>query len=1002
MRKTGILARMMRAVTLMRSTSCLVVAALLMMIVHPGLVRAQEMPRARIAEEEPRPRPSNIEASVSEKLGRTLAEVARLEKALATEPDTGRQAARVDALRKRLESLDREVNAGFDVVNAMLKKDGLPKVIQERQEETRQQYRERMKALFEGLSAAERSGSPEQRAQMLKSLSALAEQPAEERPHQRLDPNNLPVNRPAGKVRKPAETPEEFQSRFRDLKVDVKASRQPMARAAAAVAPQPADLQPTEDVQITPEVQALASELGNSPLTIYNWVRDNVELVPTYGSIKGSRMTLLTKRGNAFDIATLLIALLRASNVPARYVLGTVQVPADKLANWLGGTENPAVTQQLLGQGGIPNVGLLQNGQTSHIRVEHVWVEAWVDYVPGRGAKPGPGDTWVPLDASLKAHDLSPDSGLLAGIPFDMTDFTNALLQNAQVDPLLGRVNGIDVNIAYDSVEDWQQDLQEYAAANSVPSTEDALLGKTAIVPSGAKVLPASLPYQVLVRASAVSTLPASLRLGVKLTGYASNLDRAFGSPSFTYHVSLPALGNGRLGLTFPPATVADAQVIETARNNNASSLPVYLINVKPSITLDGATVAGGAAVRMGSAYFVDVLLEDPAGSATVPYQVIAGDEAVIGLNGDGVHSAAVQDRFNRVPSDTAVENMQQVALHYWAECDALDALAAKGLKVHALRRFSVGLFSTPLNVAHLFGTPRSGIYQSRIMDVKRSFVGVAGLTDDLTRAFVRSSGRSGSFLEGSVFDQLFDQPRGRGVSAMQLLFDASLGGIALYEVTSSNVAAVLPLLQVPAAVKVDISTAVSQGKVVIVSESEIQHDNYRGVGYIVEDPETGAAAYLISGGLAGGALIQCLLELVPVFVIILAIVLLAVLLWWLWPFIAAGLAGLAAGAGAGAPVTASVVLAIVALFVTTGSAQASTGGGGGGGGAGPCTCPPCPANPPCEVDVSHTHWPCIDPADHWHFRVYNQVPYPDCRCFLSGRQFGGCIPPPLPVPCPP
>ena len=273
---------------------------------------------------------------------------------------------------------------------------------------------------------------------------------------------------------------------------------------------------------------------------------------------------------------------------------------------------------------------------------------------------------------------------------------------------------------------------------------------------------------------------------------------------------------------------------------------------------------------------------------------------------------------------------------------------------------------------------------------------GVAGRTADLTRAFVRASGRAGSFLEGSVFDQIFNRPQGRGISAMQLLFDASLGGIPLYHVTSSNADAVLPLLAVSSAIKSDISTAVAQGKTVIVPGSEIQHDNYRGVGYIVEDPETGAAAYLISGGLAGGGLFDCLPDLVPILVIILAIILIALLLWWLWPVIAGGLA---VGGTAGAPALAAAVLAVVALFVTAGPAYASSGGGG----TGPCTCPPCPANPACEVDVvppSRPHWPC--PADHWHYQIYNQVPYPDCRCFLSSRLFGGCIPPPLPVPCPP
>jgi len=991
MRKTGILVQMAHALTFMRSTSCVVVMALLVLIVQPGPVQAQEaplsqeMPRARIVEDTSRPRPANVEAGVSERLRAAVQELAQL--AFSAEPDVALSSGRLDTLHERLKGLDREVNAGFDAVAALLGKDGL---LQERHEEAGRQYREHMAGLFEGLSAAKRSRKPEAQRRALEALAALAKPFPEDRPHRRLDPRRLPVDRVKGTARKPGETPQDFQVLFKDLKVDVRA-RGPVP--AAFVAPQPADLQPTEDVQITPEIQALAAELGNSPLAIYNWVHDNIEFVPTYGSIQGSRMTLLTRRGNAFDTASLLLAVLRDANVPARYVFGTMQMPVAKVSNWLGGTESPAVSQQLLGQGGVPNVGLLRNGELTHIRVEHVWVEAWVDYIPGRGVRPGPGDTWVPMDASFKAHDLAPDAGLLAAVPFDMTGVTAALLEGAQVDPALGRVTGMDANIGFDALEQWQQDLQQYAQANGVPSTQDALLGRTAIVPSRARVLPASLPYEVVVRASVVPVLPASLRLGVTLTGYASSLDRAFGSPSFTYHVSLPALGNKRLGLTFPPATSADAQIIETARANNASSLPVYLINVTPSVTLDGATVASGAAVDMGSAHFLDVRLEEPDGSVTVPYQVVAGDESVIGLNGDGIAAASVQDRFSRVPADTAAENMQQVALHYWSQCDALDALAAKGLKVHAVRRLSVGLFSTPLNVAYLFGTPRSGIYQSRIMDVQRSVVGVAGRTPDLTRAFVRSSGRSGSFLEGSVFDQIFNRPLGRGISAMQLLFDASLGGIPLYNVTSSNAAAVLPLLRVSSAIKADISTAVAQGKVVIVPESEIQHDNYRGVGYIVEDPETGAAAYLISGGLAGGGLFDCLPDLVPILVFILAIIAIAALLWWLWPVIVGG--GVVVGGTAGAPALAAAILAFIGLFVTAGPAYASSGGG-----TGPCTCPPCPPNPPCEVDTTHTHWPC--PGAHWHYRVYNQRPYPDCQCFLSGRLFGGCIPPPLPVPCPP
>ena len=46
------------------------------------------------------------------------------------------------------------------------------------------------------------------------------------------------------------------------------------------------------------------------------------------------------RQGNAFDIASLQIALLRASDIPARYVHGTIEVEAGAFRSWAGGFED--------------------------------------------------------------------------------------------------------------------------------------------------------------------------------------------------------------------------------------------------------------------------------------------------------------------------------------------------------------------------------------------------------------------------------------------------------------------------------------------------------------------------------------------------------------------------------------------------------------------------------------------------------------------------------------
>ena len=62
---------------------------------------------------------------------------------------------------------------------------------------------------------------------------------------------------------------------------------------------------------------------------------------------------------NAFDTASLLIALLRAAEIPARYRYGTVRIPESQARNWLVNLRSPRAALNLLAQGGIPTFGFL-------------------------------------------------------------------------------------------------------------------------------------------------------------------------------------------------------------------------------------------------------------------------------------------------------------------------------------------------------------------------------------------------------------------------------------------------------------------------------------------------------------------------------------------------------------------------------------------------------------------------------------------------------------------
>ena len=693
-------------------------------------------------------------------------------------------AAAAAAALERFDAAHAEVLTEFTATERALRRAGLSPEVLARHTAVVAGYRQQAAAVRDDLEAA--------CAGDLSTLASAAEALAtstEERDHRAYDPARLPYAVVQPSWREPGQPLDAPAA-------EAKASTGPAVRSAAELEapsfvqaksqtpPSPDDLAETPDVQITSEIRDLAASLGHKPLRIYDWVRNNVEFYPTWGSVQGSQRTLEMGRGNAADIASLLIALLRAAGVPARYTTGTVEIPADQAQNWLGGAETPQVAQQILGQGGVANVGLLDaSGVLTAIRIEHVWAQAWIDNVPSRGAVNREGDTWLPLDAAFKQHAFTPASDVFTAVPFDTVfDPSNPPFS---VDESLGKVTDIDLDQLDAAFEQWVQDADDYIIDNGVEQSFESILGGQQIVSVTSTVFAGALPYRVVERAAPVSELPSELRHAVRLRGFNTEFDRILGSATFDVQLSLPELDAHRLNLRFPPATQADADVLDAARQNGATSLPVYLIDVVPVVELDGVEIARGSALGMGGDFFLDVALIEPGRSETIPYQVIAGDEIIVGITGNGINQGVVEKRFDGFPVEDAPEYLHQVQLHYWAETDYLGEVAASRRGVHTLRLPSVGLFSSNLSVSYLFGAPRTAVYAGRSMDVQRSLVGAAGADPDQVVGWVKQSGLQGSYLEGSVFEQLeliaSGTPQPNGISSVHLISHAASQGVPIY-----------------------------------------------------------------------------------------------------------------------------------------------------------------------------------------------------------------------------
>ena len=252
----------------------------------------------------------------------------------------------------------------------------------------------------------------------------------------------------------------------------------------------------------TPEVQfssvaaadlkAKADALA-SPVAIYEYVRNNTEYKLYHGSRSGSINTFLGQRGNDVDLASTLIAMLRARGIPSRYAVGNVQMAAPDLMNWLS-VKDLDLAIAILKDMGIQQVSL--STDRSSAEFEHVWAEAQVAHDNYRGAgTAGSIDCtvapatcrWVSLDPSFKLktyHNQNVD--IYESLSFDYTSYYNALKND---DPARRDKNPLEI---------YEEQILEYLGINHPGKTLEDVADPGVIIREEGLVLPNSLPYAVV------------------------------------------------------------------------------------------------------------------------------------------------------------------------------------------------------------------------------------------------------------------------------------------------------------------------------------------------------------------------------------------------------------------------------------------------------------------------------------------------------------------------
>lgn len=680
----------------------------------------------------------------------------------------------------------------------------------------------------------------------------------------------LPFTRKrAGGPIQPAMTPEELEARLHagdDTTTETPRAGESVAALNADTPPGPADLAETPEIRFTPAIQALATSLGNNPVQLFNWVRNNVEFAPVSGSLQGADHCLQTLVCTDADIASLLIALLRVSGIHARYQVGTVDIPEEEAKNWVRGADTLQVAGDVMATGSIP--GVIFNGD--RLRMERVWVRAHVDMIPSRGAVHIAGDTWVDLDAAFKQYDLIEEADISASVPTDLTVF-DAVLNSGTTDPVTGSITSMNLPMLETAIDNESIATTNFFGTMDPSLPVSTIAGADFIIPEQRGHLAGTVPFQVVTTSAPVAQVPAGLRhtLSFRL------LDE-FGFQVFSFSQRLAELAGKRVALVYEPATPADESALSAlfAGATDLSDVPTTIpssIRARAHLKIDGVTVASGNAVPYGTSEELFLDFNGPLGFRSLPGNVTAGAYIAVGLD-LGRISPALMDALETESAaiiaadgdpglqaglssdDTIGTLLQNGILGWFQDLDIRDRRLAKGSRVISQRLPSHGFYFSALAVQTSFGQPVSATLAGATLDIMNDFGSVLAKDGDpnLAVQVAFAQGQTGSEMEASSQEtrlSTMDNPV-NATSTMRILRQANDQGIPIYRIDNTNSATILPLLQHNASDLSLVTDALAAGREVIIPETPVTFAGAPIVGLITQDLSTGSAAYLISGSL--------------------------------------------------------------------------------------------------------------------------------------------------------
>ncbi|MDY0014094.1 MAG: RHS repeat-associated core domain-containing protein [Rhodocyclaceae bacterium] len=564
-------------------------------------------------------------------------------------------------------------------------------------------------------------------------------------------------------------------------------------------------------------IAELARALKNDPDLIYEYVRNNIETLPTWGIQKGGIGTILDNQGTAFDQAQLMVSLLRQAGYSASFVKGQINLTAGQVHDWLGiDTSNVCAVISLLGNGQIPTASVTASaagscpGSTASLvslKISHVWVKAII------------GGTAYYFDPSFKPHTLQAGLNLATITGYNAANYLTSAKTGATLTAdYIQNPNRTNIR---NNLTGYANSLATYLRTNKPAAVLDDAIGGKNIMPfAGAPLRQTTLPYQdTSVAVTEWTDIPANYKPTLRIQY--SGIDQTYTSD---------AIYGKRLTLTY-----------------NGSNQPV--------LNLDGVAVATGTAVTLGSIGTATFTVTHPYAQTwanqTFGQSLKAGGTFLIGNGWGSAGRGLVEFHRGRLDAARAAGGADgsepvlgaslAVLVSSWiAQVNQADYITDRLAKTNTIFHHQIGI---------------AGYNTAPYVDLPGNMVSIVSEVADSTKqtAVFYSTSMHMSIFESTAVQQV------NGVSAVstvKLIDIAAANGDKIFDAKSANYASVVQpaLLSCSASQLTTFQNAVGAGRrLILPTRCNITEASWSGVGYFDIDAAGMTIGAIIGGNLAGG-----------------------------------------------------------------------------------------------------------------------------------------------------